>query len=296
MRDTKKKRLKFIVNPFAGIGNKKNFRKQLKKHLDHTLFEYQVEYTTSPGHGAAIAHQSIKDDFDIIIAVGGDGSVNEIASAMVGTNKILGIIPAGSGNGLATYFGYSRNIRKAINSLNKATVVKVDTGMLNDRPFFNVAGLGFDAWVAYKTKKSTFRGFFGYMLTAIRETFAYRLKNYTIKLDDQVIQRKCLCIEVANATMFGYNMKIAPLAKADDGLLDVVIIKNAPKLRYFLSIFRFPFGSIHKSRLVEYYSAKAVEIIPHEECAAHIDGEGFMVKDNLYFSLKNLSLLVLKPL
>lgn len=295
MIENKKRRLKFIVNPFAGIGNKKNFQASLQKHLDHTIFDYEVEYTQAPGHGKDISARAVKDNYDVIVAVGGDGSVNEIATSLIGTDKILGIIPAGSGNGLATHLGYSRNIGRAIAGLNRAVPIKIDSCKINDKVFFNVAGVGFDAWVAYKIKRSKFRGFFGYLKTAMRETFSYKMRNYTITMDGETIQRKCLCVEVANATMFGYNMKIAPLAKLDDGLFDVVIIKNASKLRYLLSIFRFPLGNIHKSRLVEYYHAKEVTITSEGEYAVHFDGEGFLTSHNLNFSINNLSLQVLQP-
>ncbi|MFT5168607.1 MAG: diacylglycerol kinase (ATP) [Saprospiraceae bacterium] len=295
MLENNKKRVKFIVNPFAGIGKKQNFQEALDKHLDKNIFAYQLEYTTAPGHAIQISAQAVKDDFDIIIAVGGDGSVNEVASQLVGTNKILGIIPAGSGNGLSTHLGYSRNITRAIKSLNTARPIKIDTCILNDKQFFNVAGVGFDAWIAHKTKHNKIRGFIGYLITSIREAFAYKLKTYSIKLDGKTIERQCLTVEVANATMFGYSMKIAPLAKLDDGLFDVVIINKAHKLRYFLSMIRFPFGNIHKSRLVEYYNAKEVEIFCEEEFAVHFDGEGFLSNHNLKFSINQLSLTVLSP-
>lgn len=295
MRTSNKRRIKFIVNPFAGIGNKKNFQTLLERYLDLNLFEYQVEYTTAPGHGKEIATKAVQENFDIIVAVGGDGSVNEIASVLIDTDKTLGIIPAGSGNGFASHLGYSRNISKSITSLNTAKSIKIDTCTLNEKNFINVAGVGFDAWVAYKIKRNKFRGFFGYLKTALQETFSYQLRNYTIKIDGKTIKRKCLCVEVANATMFGYNMKIAPLAKLDDGLFDVVIIKNASKIRYLLSIFRFPFGNIHKSRIVEYYNAREVEIHSDDEYAVHYDGEGFLTSRNLNFSIKNLSLTVLQP-
>lgn len=290
-----KKQVKFIVNPFAGVGKKGDFREQVDLHLDKSLFDFAIEYTTHAGHAVDISKKAIKENFDIIVAVGGDGSVNEIASTLINTNKILGIIPAGSGNGFATYLGYSRNIGNALKSFNTAKTITIDTCLLNERPFVNVAGVGFDAWVAYKTKKQASRGFFGYTKAALKETMSYQPKKYTITIDGKEIEREALSIEIANATMFGYNMKIAPLAKLDDGLIDLVIIKKAPKMRYFLSMLRFPMGNIHKSSLVEYYTAKEIKIVAHEECAAHLDGEGFFPCRILNFSVKNLSLQVLKP-
>lgn len=292
-----RKQLKFIVNPFAGIGNKKNFQKLLKKYLDHQRFDYDVEYTNAPGHATEISARAVKEKFDIIVAVGGDGSVNEIASQLIGTDKILGIVPAGSGNGFATYLGYSRKLKNAILALNKAEVKRIDSCQVNDQTFFNVAGVGFDAWVAYKIKHSKFRGFWGYMWVALQETFGYKMKKYTITIDGKTIERKALCVEVANATMFGYNMQIAPLAKLDDGLLDLIVIKKTNKLRYLFSMFRFYAGNIQKSSLVEYYKAKEVEIsCEDEEFPAHMDGEGFLSRRSLYFSVNKLSLSILKPL
>jgi YegS/Rv2252/BmrU family lipid kinase len=295
MSEQQKQRLLFVVNPFAGIGQKKNFQSLLEANLDKSKFNFHVEYTTHPGHARELAATAINDQYDVVVAVGGDGSVNEIASALIDTNVKLGIIPAGSGNGFAGFLGYTRNIAQSIRDLNTAQAIKIDTCQLNDKPYVNVAGVGFDAWVAHKTKRNKFRGFFGYAKTAIQESLRYKIQNFTIRLDGKTIERSALCIEVANATMFGYNMKIAPLAKLDDGLLDVVIIKKAVKLRYFPSMVRFPLGNIHKSSLVEYHTAREVEIIPHGECAYHMDGEGFLSSHSLKFSIKPLSLTVLKP-
>lgn len=292
----KKQRLLFVVNPFAGIGKKKNFQSLLDQNLDKNQFDFSLEYTTHPGHGRQLAATAVAEHFDIVVAVGGDGSVNEIASELIDTEVKLGIVPAGSGNGFAGFLGYSRNLSQSIRDLNNAESIKIDTCLLNDKPYVNVAGVGFDAWVAYKTKTQKFRGFIGYAKTALQQTINYDIQKYIIKIDGQTIEREALCIEVANATMFGYNMKIAPLAKLDDGLLDVVIIKKAPKLRYFPSMIRFPMGTIHESSLVEYHTAREVEIIAEGECAAHIDGEGFLSCHNLKFSIKPLSLTVLKPL
>lgn len=292
----KKQRLLFVINPFAGVGKKKNFQSLLEKNLDKNQFDFSLEYTTHPGHARQLAATAVAEHFDVVVAVGGDGSVNEIASELIDTEVKLGIVPAGSGNGFAGYLGYSRNLSQSIRDLNSAEAIKIDTCLLNDKPYVNVAGVGFDAWVAYKTKTQKFRGFMGYAKTAIQQTLNYDIEKYTIKIDGKTIEREALCIEVANATMFGYNMKIAPLAKLDDGLLDVVIIKKAPKLRYFPSMVRFPMGTIHESSLVEYHTAKKVEIIAKGDCAAHIDGEGFISCHNLIFSIKPLSLTVLKPL
>lgn len=285
----------FIVNPFSGVGQKRTFHQTVKRQLNAALFQYDICYTEAPGHARQLAAQGVKDGYDIIVPVGGDGSVNEVAGALIDTDTILGVVPAGSGNGFAMHLGFGRNISRAIAYLNTAQVRTIDSCLLNDRPFVNVAGTGFDAWVAYKTRHSRFRGLMGYMRMAMQETIAYQAKSYTIVLDGKTLKRDCLTVEVANARMFGYNMQIAPLADLDDGLLDVVIIKKVPKWRYFPSMWRFPAGSVHKSRLVEYYRAKKVEIFTEGKYPVHIDGEGFMTQHKLNFTIKPLSLKVLIP-
>ncbi len=288
-----KQRIRFIVNPFSGIGKKKKLKYFLKKHLDHSRFEYEICETKTAGHAKRLAKEAIQSGFDIIAAVGGDGSVNEVAEVLIGTDKVLGIIPAGSGNGFATHLGISRNTKQAINYLNQAKPIKIDTCRLNDRIFVNVAGVGFPACVAYKSRQNKFRGFWGYFRTSFIETFKYKMQSYRLKIDGKKFQRDCFCIEVANASMFGYNMKIASNANMADGLLDVVIIKKVPKWRYLFSMWRFITGTVHKSHLTETFTAKEVEIELPAASPVHVDGEGFLANGKLKFSINRLSLNVL---
>ncbi len=289
----KKQRILFIVNPFSGIGKKKRLHYFLDKYLDKNKFDYEICHTKAAGHAFELAIQAISKDFDIIVAVGGDGSVNEVSNALIGSEKILGVIPAGSGNGFATHLGISRNIKKAINYLNSAKAIKIDTCQLNDRKFVNVAGVGFPAWVAYKSRTSSFRGILGYLKTTFVETFKYQMGSYTIKIDGKEIKRDCFAIEIANASMFGYKMKIASDASLIDGVLNIVIIKKVSKWRYFFSIWRFLTGTVHKSQLVETFRAKEVEIKSNVACSVHVDGEGFLTNEVLKFSVNPLSLNVL---
>ena len=290
----KKQHIRFIVNPFSGVGRKKNLNLLLEKYLDHDKFEYEISHTQAAGHAKELATEALSMNCDIVVAVGGDGSVNEVSNILINTHTSLGIIPAGSGNGFATHLGISRQLKNAIQYLNTAKPFKIDTCQLNDRKYVNVAGVGFPACIVYKSRKSKLRGMFGYLRTSFIESFRYQMRSYKIKIDGKEIERSCFCIEVANASMFGYHMKIASKASLTDGLLDVVIIKKVPKWRYFFSMWRFMTGTVHKSHLVETYSAKNVEIELDSECPVHVDGEGFMTKDTLKFSINRLSLNVLK--
>jgi YegS/Rv2252/BmrU family lipid kinase len=289
----KKQHIRFIVNPFSGVRKKQRLDYYLKKYLDKNRFDYEICFTKAPGHAIELAKEALQN-FDIIVAVGGDGSVNEVSNALIGSDKILGVIPTGSGNGFARHLGISRHLKNAIKYLNTAEVLKIDTCQLNDRKYVNIAGVGFPAWVAFKSKTSKFRGFLGYLKTSLIETCRYQMQSFSIKINGNEIKRDCLCIEVANASMFGYNMKIASKASLTDGLLDVVLIKKVPKWRYLFSMWRFATGTVHKSSLVETFSAKSVEIIPDTKCSVHVDGEGFLSDEPLKFSVNQLSLNVLK--
>lgn len=290
----KKQRIRFIVNPFSGTGKKRGLSFFLNKFLDKDKFDFEICQTKAPGHAKELSREAVNADFDIIVAVGGDGSVNEVSNPLIGTEKILGIIPAGSGNGFASHLGISRQKISAIQYLNTAKAEKIDTCQLNGQHFLNVAGVGFSAMVAYKIRRSKFRGFFGYLITALVELIRYRIREYTITINGKEFKRDCFAIEIANGSTFGYNMKIASNASLTDGLMEVVIIRKAPKWRYLFSLWRFFTGTIHKSALVETYSAKNVEIKPEHDCTVHVDGEGFLSNETLKFWVNPLSLNVLK--
>lgn len=288
-------KIRFIINPFSGLSRKKNVPALIGQYLDNKNFTYDIAFTKAAGHAIELAKEAVQQDYDIVVAVGGDGSVNEVASALIGTNVKLGILPGGSGNGFAMHLGLGRNIKKAIQLLNTAKAIKIDSCQLNGRPFVNLGGTGFDALVAYKTKQSTLRGLWAYTKFAVLEAWSYPIQKYTIKIDNQSITEECLVIEVANAQMFGYNFVIAPQAKFDDGLLDVLLVKKAPKWRYLFSLWRFFNSSFHKSSLVQSYRGKDIKIIGKKPMPVHIDGEGYYLEEDLHFTIQPLSLQVLVP-
>jgi len=290
-----KRTIRFIVNPFSGVSQKQNINELIKNNLDLSLFEYDLVFTEAPLHAQEIAQRSVNENINSVIAIGGDGTVNEVASALRHTTVSLGIIPGGSGNGFAMHLGIGRNIQKAISHLNLAKETIIDTCTINDEFYINLAGVGFDASVAYFTKQSSSRGFKVYFNTAMKEAMKYENMTYKISYDDVVIEDKFLSINVANASMFGYNFRIAPLANLHDGLLDVVMIKDASKARYITSVWRFLNSTIHKSPIVELKKTKSLIIESDKPMHYHRDGEGAISADKLSFSIQPLSLRLLVP-
>lgn len=290
-----KKRIRFIVNPFSGTSGKQTIPNLIKKFLDHSKFDYEIVFTKYAGHAIELAKEGARLQFDYVAAVGGDGSVNEVAQSLMHSNTALIVLPGGSGNGFAMHLGLGRNIQKAIEIINFGKIIEIDTCRVNGRFFINVSGLGFDARIAYKTKKNSKRGFIPYFLTSIREAKKFKAQNLKIKVDGHEIKGEYAAAVVANASMYGYHFTIAPLASMQDGIMDLMLIQKAPLYKYFLMTFRFLNRSLHKSKITESYQGKSITIEMQDENYLHVDGEGFKAEKELSFQLNPRSLKVLAP-
>lgn len=289
------RRVVFIVNPKAGTNLQKNITTQVDKHLNHRRFEYTIWQTEHVGHGLELAQKAVREGYDIVVAVGGDGSVNEVAPALMNTSVALGIIPAGSGNGLAMHLGYGREIAKAVAKLNTAGEKNIDVGLLNGRPFVNLAGIGFDGLVSNMMKSSPKRGFLPYFFKSVEAGLTYDPVECRIELDDRVITEKCFAIAVANGPMYGYNVQIAPDARLDDGIFEVVLLKGAPRWQYFAALPALLQGNIYRENFVEHFSSKKVVVSAEKKLFVHVDGEGYTLDESLHFDMKAQSLKVLVP-
>lgn len=289
-----RKKILFVVNPFSGVGRHKSIEKHIKKALDHRLFDYAVRYTEAPHHATELAQKAINEKFDIVVAVGGDGTVNEVSKALVGTDVILGIVPSGSGNGLARHLNISVNPKKAIQVINQLNVKKIDTALANEQFFVNLAGVGFDALVAKKFAGQRRRGFFKYFKIAVWEYLRYHPTNFTLIVDGETIKREALFISFANSDQFGYNTSIAPQAMIDDGFIDMSIVKKIPLWKTFFTATLLYSKQINRSKYVEVLRAKKVEVI-QEQTLIHLDGEPIKMGKNLVVKINPSSLSVLVP-
>lgn len=289
------KRIVFIVNPKAGTNLQRHIRSSVERHLDHRNFTYGIWHTEHAGHAAELARKAQDEEYDIVVAVGGDGSINEVASALLHSETILGMIPAGSGNGLAMHLGYGRDIDKAVQKLNTARVKTIDCGKLNGRPFVNLAGIGFDGFVAKQMQGSNWRGFFPYFIKSVKAGLTYTPRVCTIETESQTITKKCFVITVANGPMYGYSFQIAPDARLDDGLFSVVIFKDVPRWQYFAAIPSSLQGKIYDAGFVEHFTAKRVRVASQGRNFVHIDGESVELEGKLEFEMIPKALKVLVP-
>ncbi len=292
---SEKKKIRFIANPRSGASRERNLLQLIDDNLDHDLFDHELCYTERAGHAIELAKEAVELAFDLVVACGGDGSVNEIASQLIGTATVLGVLPAGSGNGFAGHLGLGRDLPKAIRYLNDGLPITIDTCTFNEYAFVNLAGVGFDGVVAKRLHDSPVRGFWAYLRYTVEEVYAYRPQLFDIQVDGDKISRCCLLVEVANAPIYGYGFSIVPQANFTDGKLEVLLIKEAPKWRYVLEGWRFLTKSIHKSRLVECFTGTEIIITPSKSIGAHVDGEGFQLTGEARIGIRPASLLVMVP-
>lgn len=290
------KRLLFIVNPVSGIGKQKKIEQLLEQHIDKSLIEYTIRYTERIHHGKDLAREAVEQGcFDAIVAVGGDGSVNDVVSGIAGSDVTLGIIPCGSGNGLARNLNLPLNLANAIEVLNHFKVEEIDTIYLNDRIVASIAGIGFDARVARRMKLAKVRGLQAYAKIVISDYPTYKEHIFRLNIDGNEIERKAWFISFANSNQFGYNTTIAPLAKLDDGLIDVCIVDRIPLLHLPLTAPLLYLNHFELSQHVEFFKAHEITVYNNDEKWVNIDGEGERVGNELHFRNVRKSLKVLVP-
>lgn len=290
-----KKKIIFIINPISGHHNKSNFPHLVEKYIDKDQYEYNIVFTEYAGHATELTMKAIDDGFEYIAAVGGDGTINEIAKCLIGKEQILVIIPLGSGNGLARHLELPFKPERLINEvINNGKAYKIDTATMNGVPFISIAGIGFDALIADYFAKDENRGFLTYAKLVTEKYPNYKQKEYTLILDDnRVIQCKPFFVTFANSSQFGYNAEISPKASVQDGLLDVCVFKKPNIIEVPIVATFFLAKQIDKSTFIDIYKAEKIKIIRKEEEVANIDGEPIAMSKDITVEIKPLSLNIL---
>lgn len=268
-----KEKIIFIINPISGSKSKAGIPVFIEKYLDKNKYDYQIIFTDYGGQGTEIATLASANGVSMVVAVGGDGTVNEIAKVLIDTNVTLGIIPAGSGNGLARHLKIPMDPLKALHVINKGHKIKIDAGQINERYFFCTAGVGFDALIGNLFAKKTHRGLKGYITTTIKEFFAYIPEKYQITIEGKKSEKEAFLVTFANASQYGNNAYIAPNAIINDEFLDVCILKSFPVLAGPVIGWRIFAKNIHRSPYAEFLKTKAILLERTEPGPIHLDGE-----------------------
>lgn len=270
------KKILFIVNPISGNGRRTAIEHAIEKNIDRNLFECELRTTEYAGHAEEIAREAAAQGVHIVVAVGGDGTINEVARALVHTDAALGIIPCGSGNGLARHLRLPMDPSKATRILNQAVIHCLDYGKINGRPFFCTCGVGFDALISMKFAESGKRGPLTYVENVLKEWVKYHPETYTVTGENGTQTHKAVVVTCANASQYGNNAYIAPFASMKDGLLDVIIMEpfstlEAPRLA--MQLFS---RKLMKNSKIKAFRSRKVHIMRPNEGAIHCDGDPFM--------------------
>jgi len=282
----KKHKICFIYNPISGVRKLKGFDDLIRQNIDLDRFDYVVRETVSPKDAMRLSSAAVQDNFDIVVAMGGDGTINEVVQGMGNSHLMLGIIPIGSGNGLARHLEIPLEPEKALKLINNLNIRTIDIASINGYPFASIAGLGFDARVANEYRKLKKRGFYGYSRVVMKEFFRYREREYTLTFNNQKITRRALLLSIANSNQFGYNTIIAPKAEPDDGLLDIVIMKKFPIGEIPRMIGLLFTGKIDQSSYIESFKATEIFIVRRRGKRVNIDGEAIKMGRELFIRIQ----------
>lgn len=279
------KTIVFIMNPISGTVSKAGIPQKIEEHLDKEQFSYRIEETEYAGHATELARQASEAGADIVVAIGGDGTVNEVGRALVGTKTVLGIIPCGSGNGLARHLMIPMDTVKAIEMLNACEIHDLDYGVINDHVFFCTCGMGFDAFISNKFAEAGKRGLITYVENVLKEGLSYKPETYEIEDETGTKKHKAFLVSAANASQYGNNAYIAPQASMSDGLLDVIIMEpfdvlEAPQI----SIDMFN-KTLDKNSKIKTFKAKRIHIHRKHSGLIHYDGDPTMTDADVDISL-----------
>jgi YegS/Rv2252/BmrU family lipid kinase len=293
----------FIINPIAGKGKGLKYISKIKKYFSVRNDKYFIEVTKYPGHAIGLVRKYVSQDTYRVYSIGGDGTLNEVLNGMIGSDSSLAIIPAGSGNdffkSVINHMVKSGSIKvKDKKNVFKSTLLEklingsetpIDVGIINDRYFINISSLGFDAEVVYKSNKikrlPLITGLFAYILSVFVTLINYKANYLEIVVDGQFVGKNSLLVAVANGEYYGGGMNPAPLARIDDGYLDICLIEYVKRLKIIRLFPKFIKGEHTNIKEVSFYRGKNISILSNNKIAINIDGEIDMVSGKIDFKI-----------
>ncbi len=289
-----KKNIVFIMNPISGTVKKAGIPKLIEQYLDKDCFAYTIECTQYAGHATELANKAKNDGADIVVAIGGDGTINEVGRALVQSDTAMGIIPCGSGNGLARHLMLPMDIRKSIEILNMCEIHSLDYGLIDTHPFFCTCGMGFDAFISMKFALAGKRGPVTYLENVLKEGMKYEPETYTIESEEYTVRQRAFLVSCANASQYGNNAYIAPQASMSDGMLDVIImdpfdILDAPQI----SIDMFN-KTLNKNTKIKTFKTTSLDVKREKPGYIHYDGDPIMAPAdiNIHIIKKGIKIVV----
>lgn len=288
--NSKKKTIRFIVNPISGTHSKKEVPAMIAQLLDKEQFDYEILFTEYAGHASELTRQCVSQQVDIVVAVGGDGTVNEVARTLVHSDTALAIIPSGSGNGLARHLCLPMDAKRAIHIINRHHIEAFDYGIINGLPFFCTCGMGFDAFISLKFAEAGKRGPITYVENVLKEGLKYQPETYEVSDDTGTHNHKAFLIACANASQYGNNAYIAPGATMKDGLMDVIIMEpfttlEAPQMAADLFM-----KTLTNNSKIKTFRTQRLHIRRQNPGAIHYDGDPIMTGTEIDVSIEHLGI------
>lgn len=289
-----KKRILFIINPTSGVGRQRKLEELIRQEMDEHKWEVDVELTDKAGHARELSKNAV-GNYEVVVAVGGDGTVNEVGTALLHSKTTLGIVPTGSGNGLARFLQMPFKINKSLEVINHGLYKTIDAIRLNEFYSLNVAGIGFDAYISHLFAKKKRRGPLTYMQLISKEFARYKSQRYHLYIDKVHYTMDAFLISFANSSQYGNNVHIAPTARIDDGLIDVCLIKDFPKYTAPALLLSLLDQSINDSKYDRIVKARQVHISHPEPLQGHVDGEPVVFGNEADIEILPLALNVIVP-
>lgn len=291
------KRIFFIVNPVSGVNHarKSMLAEAVASVFDPQQFECVIRHSESAQHVKELSNEAARAGFDVIVAVGGDGTLNHVVKGLIGNDSVLAVVPAGSGNGLARHMNIPIDIEQSLRLIVQGKTQFIDTVSINDDLFVSIAGVGFDALVAKRFSQVTRRGFFSYFRIVTNEYTWYRPRKYRMEIDGKQVVRQALFVSFANTNQFGYNTIISPEARIDDGLVDVCIVKKVPLLYAPRVVGMLITRRVDSSGFVEIIRARKIRLTRNKNRVVNIDGEPVKLTKDLEISVNPLSIRMIIP-
>lgn len=286
------KHIVFITNPISGTISKAGIPELVKVHLDHARFSYEFVSTQYAGHATLLAQEAAARGADIVCAIGGDGTVNEVGRGLLGTETAMAILPCGSGNGLARHLMLSMDLKRCLDIINLDTVETLDSGVINGHPFFCTCGMGFDAFISMKFAEAGKRGLMTYVEQMLREGLSYKPETYEIEDEMGSKTYKAFLISAANASQYGNNAYIAPHASMSDGLLDVIIMQPFSLIEAPQVTLEMLNKTIDKNVNIRTFKARHVHIHRSKPGLIHYDGDPLMSDADVEIEVKPKSIRV----
>lgn len=285
----------FIINPKAGTDRVKEIRTAIDAVFAQAVSPPELRFTEYAGHGELLAREAAAHGARVVAAVGGDGSVREVAKGIIGTEAVLGIVPKGSGNGLARSLGIPLSLKAALGVIAAGKTRQIDVGYANEELFLSNAGVGFDALIAKAFAASRRRGLRAYSWLVTRHLWGYRAPLWQLSVDGREWEEAAFMVNVANGRQLGYNFQIAPHAQPDDGWLDLTLIRPFPKAFGGTLVWHAFRGAIQRSRYVQHVRGRHIRVAHPQLCTMQTDGDAHACGPQVQFQIRRAALKVMVP-